>query len=114
MLLSPLRYNDYPHGRFSISDEDQTVLVTSDQFLRQVRLNITRHEGVVGQTRITYTIVYNQVSCFYSIEINFSVLLTFVKHYYAFILLFEFCGNYIDFHSFVLQNELTKVCYSHV
>ena len=59
--LRVLRYNEYPHGRFSLERTAQTVVVSAGTLQRSVRLNITRQDGTVGAVRVAYTIVYDQV-----------------------------------------------------
>ena len=56
------RYSDYPHGRFGIESAYQTVVVMPTDLKRAVRLNITRSGGTVGRVRVSFGLVYNQVS----------------------------------------------------
>ena len=60
-LFCIFRYNDYPHGRFSILSQYQDVIVRVVDLQRQVRLNVTREAGSHGQVRVVFNIRYNQV-----------------------------------------------------
>ena len=55
------RYNDHPHGRFSIDSAHQAVVVMPTDLKRVVQLNITRNAGTVGRVRVSFGLVYNQV-----------------------------------------------------
>lgn len=56
-----VRYNDFPHGRFGVRSEDQTLVVLPVNQERKVHLNMTRYDGSHGRVRVSYTLVYDQV-----------------------------------------------------